>query len=187
MFLWQNIVRVQLFVAKTLSSAFFRPVPEEAQHFIGKIIKNIPMRIVNQEKGDTFLPLKLFHKSHLMFVNILECKRIHGTFFGVKTYRNALYGADIIDGTFLFKISERDVSALLIDSNRRDWSRNLLNERKSVLQIFFIGAVYQIFQSGTAQPSGIPSCHTGIIHAFLSVCGANLYVLTLSNIFGTGA
>ena len=133
MFLWQNIVRVQLFIAKTLSSAFFRPVPEEAQHFIGKIIKNIPMRIVNQEKGDTFLLLELFHKSHLMFVNILECKRIHGTFFGVKTYRNALYGADIIDGTFLLKISERDVSALLIDSNRRDWSRNLLNERKSVL------------------------------------------------------
>ena len=34
--------------------------------------------------------------------------------FGVKTHRDSLDGADIVDGTFLFKISQRNMTARLV-------------------------------------------------------------------------
>ena len=56
------------------------------------------------------MPFKLFHKRHLMRMDILQCKTVHSTFLGVKAYGDPLHASNIIDSAFLFKIGKGNVS-----------------------------------------------------------------------------
>ena len=51
-------------------------------------------------------------------MDVCERKGIRFALFGIEADGNALYSADVINGTLLFKISQRDVSALLIYFDR---------------------------------------------------------------------
>ena len=81
-----------------------------------------------------------------MFMNIGKRKSIRVTFFCVETDWYSLYGADIVHRALLIKISQRDMSGLFVDIDRRDRCGNLLNQRQTVLLINFIGTVDKLFQ-----------------------------------------
>ena len=74
-------------------------------------------------------------------MDILKWKCISITFFCIKADRNALHGSDIVYRTSLVKISQCDMSGLLVNIDRCDRSRHFLDQCQSVFQIFFIGAV----------------------------------------------
>ncbi len=76
------------------------------------------------------------------------CKRkgVFGALLGIETYRDPLYGADIIDGTFLVKISKGDLMASLVDVDRCDRCRDLLDQCQMIFKIFFICPVDEVFQ-----------------------------------------
>ena len=118
-----------------------------------KIIKFIPVGIENQDKSDPSLFLKRFHETDLVFMDIGQGKRIHGAFFGVETYRQPLNSTDIVNGTLLVKIGECDMPLVLVDLNRRDRRRDLLNERKACFLIFVICPVNQFRQGRAPQSS----------------------------------
>ncbi len=100
------------------------------------------MRIVNQEKGDSILFLKLSHELHLMLMYILKGKGIYGAFLSIETNRYSLHYSDIVHRTFLVKIGKRNVPAFFVYIDRRNGRRNFLNKRQTVFQIFFIRSVY---------------------------------------------
>ena len=79
-----------------------------------------------------------------MFMDILKRKGVCRTFLCVKTHRDSLDGANIVDGTFLFKICQRNMPCCLvyIDGCDRRW--NFLNQCKAICQISFIGAVDEL-------------------------------------------
>ena len=104
------------------------------------------MGVIDQEKGDSLLFLKLPHKFHLMFMNILKGKSIRRTLFGIKTDRNSLYRTDIVHRALLVKISQGNVPAFLVYVDGGNRRGHLLDQCQPVFQIFFIGPVDQIFQ-----------------------------------------
>ena len=117
-----------------------------AQMCVGEIVKLFPMRIVDQKKSNTLLFFKPIHKRYLMPVNVLQGKGILGTFLCIEADRNALYNSDIVYRTFLVKICQRDMPVLLVDFDRRNRGRDLLDQCQITFQIFFIRAVDQILQ-----------------------------------------
>ncbi len=145
MFFRQDISRIQFFITEALPTACFGSVPEETQHFIGQIIEAVPVRIVDQEKGDPFLFLKLPHKLYLVFMDILKRKGIRRALLCIEADRDSLYHANVVHRTFLVEISKRDMPARLVDIDGGDGGRHLLDQRQPVFQIFFICPVDQIF------------------------------------------
>ena len=109
------------------------------------------MCIVDQEKGNTALLFKVLHKCNLMLVDVLQGKGVDCAFFGVKANRYALHGADVIDGTLLFEISQRDLPAFLVHPDRRYGCRNLLNQGKSVVTVYLVTHINHFFQYRTSE------------------------------------
>ena len=99
------------------------------------------MGIKDQKKCNTTLLLKIPHKFHLMRMNVLQWKRIDLTFLGIKTYRNSLHDTDIIHGTFLFKISQRDMTALFVHFDRGNRRWDFLDQGQMIFTVPFIGKV----------------------------------------------
>ena len=117
------------------------------------------MSVIEQKKSDPPLLFEGLHKGHLMFMDILKTECIHSTFFGIKTDRDPLNGTNIVNGTFLIKISQCDMPACLINIDRCDRRWNLLDQSQSLFQIFFVSSVDQFLKSGSPKTSGIPCCH----------------------------
>ena len=117
------------------------------------------MTVENQEKSNATLFFKLPHKFYLVRMNILQGKSIHGTFLGIKAYRDSLHGTDVVYGTLLFEKSQCDLPAVFIHFDGGNRSRNLLYQRQSGLRVFFIGTVDHVFQCGSPKSSCIPCCH----------------------------
>ena len=105
----------------------------------------------NNQKGNSLLPLKILHKFHLMLMNVLKRKGVAVTLLGSEADRDALNCPDVIHRTFLIEICQRNMAALLINFDRRNRRRTLLNQREPLLSVFFIGPVDQILQRGTAE------------------------------------
>lgn len=97
-----------------LLSAVLSAVPEGFHRLIPQVIIFVPRRKIQQQEGNPPLLLEIFHKRDLVLVDVCERKGIRFALFGIEADGNALYSADVINGTLLFKISQRDVSALLI-------------------------------------------------------------------------
>ena len=95
----------------------------------------------NQKKCDTTLFFIILHESHLMFMDILQRKSVSVTFLCIKTDRNTLNSANVVDGTLLLKVRQRDVTGFFINIDGCNWSRDFLNQSKSMFQIFFVGSV----------------------------------------------
>src|SRR5699024_3273572 len=110
--------RIQFVIAKAFSSAVVSSVPEPADLTVSHIVQFISGTVVDEKESDAALFLKLLHKVHLMFVNILERKCIDFAFLGIEADRNALDSPDIIDSTDLVKISQSNMPVLLIDLYR---------------------------------------------------------------------
>ena len=83
MLLRQNIGGIQLFIPETFPATFQGTVPEVQKHLQGKIIQEIFMCIIDQEKGDPSLSLEPFHESDLVCMDVLKGKRVRGTFLEI--------------------------------------------------------------------------------------------------------
>ena len=108
-----------------LLSAVLSAVLEGFHRLIPQVIIFVPRRKIQQQEGNPPLLLEIFHKRDLVLVDVCERKGIRFALFGIEADGNALYSADVINGTLLFKISQRDVSALLIYFDRGDRRRHL--------------------------------------------------------------
>ena len=86
-------------------------------------------------------------------MDILEREGIRFAFFGVKTYRDALDGSDIVHRTDLVKIGQCDVAVFLIDLYRRDGGRDLLDQGKPQFRLALVRVVYEFFQGGSPESS----------------------------------
>ena len=64
---------------------------------------------MKNDKGDSSLFFKLFHKPDLMLMNVLKRKGFYRAFLRVEADRNTLYSSNIVHGTFLVKVSQSDV------------------------------------------------------------------------------
>ena len=84
-----------------------------------------------------------------MPVNVLQGKGILGTFLCIETDRNALYNSDIVYRTFLVKICQRDVPVLLVDFDRRNRGRDLLDQCQITFQIF---SFVRLIKSSSVDP-----------------------------------
>ena len=96
------------------------------------------MGIKDQKKSNPALSFKILHKLYLMCMDICKWERIRIAFLRIEADRNSLYGTDIIDRTFLFKVSKGDVPCLLVNIDRGDRRRNLLYQCQMIFQILFI-------------------------------------------------
>lgn len=75
---------------------------------------------MKNDKGDSSLFFKFFHKPDLMLMNILKRKGFYRAFFRVEADRNTLYSANIVHGTFLVKVSQSNVPGGLFNGDGRD-------------------------------------------------------------------
>ena len=80
-------------------------------------------------------------------------------FFCIEADRDSLYCSDIIYGTFLFKICQRDMPGGFIHFNRSDRRRDFLDEGQSLFPVLLIGTIDKFLQSGASKPSAVPRCH----------------------------
>ena len=119
----------------------------------GKIIIKAFLRITDQKEGDPVLLFKQSHELHLMGVDILQCKSLLSALLGVKTYRDSLDHAYIVNSALLVKICKCDMSVLAVDLHRGDGCRHLLNEREILFFIFFICPVDLVFKERTPESS----------------------------------
>ena len=92
-------------------------------------------------------------------MNVLQRKRIRLTFLCIKADRDALYRTDIINGTFLIKISQRDMAVLLINFDRCDRGWDFLDQCQMIFPVTFIGSVDKFLQCGATQSAGVPGWH----------------------------
>ena len=136
--------------------------------------------------------LELFHKCHLMGMDILKGKRIRGTLFCIKADRDPLDCPNVIYRTFLFKIGQSDMAVFLVDPDGGDWRRDFLDQRQPFFPVLLICPVDQVLQDRTSQASGIPCRH---IVSSLPAVPCSAFPSTLSfrcvrmraNFFGSGA
>ena len=140
-----DIGKIQLLVAETFSSSVLGPLPETKQIFQRKVDQFISGRIKQDEKGDSSLLFKSFHKSHLMRMDIGQGKSIHCAFFGIKAYRDSLNRTDIVYRTLLLKIGKGNVPVFLVDADGGNGGWNFLNQSKALLQVLLVGAVDEFF------------------------------------------
>ena len=101
------------------------------------IIQFISSREHYDKEAYTVLSLEILHEPYLMLMNVTHCKCISGTFLCIEADRNALYNSDIVYRTFLVKICQRDVPVLLVDFDRRNRGRDLLDQCQIAFLIFF--------------------------------------------------
>ena len=101
--------------------------------------------VINYDKGNSVLFLKIFDECDLMLMDIVKRKGIGITFLGIEADRNPLYSSDIIYGTALVEIRQRDMTVFFVHSYRCDRCGNLLDQGKPLIQIAFIGTVNKIF------------------------------------------
>ena len=113
---------------------------------IPQVIIFVPRRKIQQQEGNPPLLLEIFHKRDLVLVDVCERKGIRFALFGIEADGNALYSADVINGTLLFKISQRDVSALLIYFDRGDRRRHLLDQCQMLVTVLLVCAVDHFLQ-----------------------------------------
>lgn len=119
---------------------------EGFHRLIPQVIIFVPRRKIQQQEGNPPLLLEIFHKRDLVLVDVCERKGICFALFGIEADGNALYSADVINGTLLFKISQRDVSALLIYFDRGDRRRHLLDQCQMLVTVLLICAVDHFLQ-----------------------------------------
>ena len=125
-------IRLQFFIAEAFSATLFCPVPKFQQFCKPQIIKFISCSKTDQKKGNAHLFFKVLHKDYLMLMYILKRESVCVAFFCVKTDRDPLHCANVIDGTLLVKIRQRNMSGCLININGSDWSRDFLDQSQSV-------------------------------------------------------
>ena len=121
-------IRLQFFIAEAFSATLFCPVPKFQQFCKPQIIKFISCSKTDQKKGNAHLFFKVLHKDYLMLMYILKRESVCVAFFCVKTDRDPLHCANVIDGTLLIKIRQRNMSGCLININGSDWSRDFLDQ-----------------------------------------------------------
>ena len=124
-----------------------------------QVIVLVPVRIVNEEKGNAVLLFEFPHKTDLMRMDILQAEGRIRAFLGVKAERDPLDDSYIVHCTLLIKIGKCDMPGLLVDLYGSDRCGDLLDERKALLSVFFVCAVDQFFKQRTAQSSCLPGCH----------------------------
>ena len=144
----QQVGLIQLIKAKALAPSRLHPFPERQKCAKRQIVVHVHAGVINQEKSNPVLLFKLPHKFNLVRMNVLQSKGRGFYLLCVKADRISLYDADVVDGTFLFKIRERNVPALLIQLNRCDRRRNFLNQTQILFFIGFIRPVDFFFQQG---------------------------------------
>ena len=118
-----------------------------------KIVIKTFLSITDQKESDPVLFFKQSHEFHLMGMDVLKRKCFLFALLGVKTYRDPLDHAYIVDSALLVKIGKRDMPALTVDLHRRDRSRHFLYKSKTLFLIFFIGPVDLIFEERAAESS----------------------------------
>ena len=101
------------------------------------------------EKSDSSLFFKIFHKIHLMLMDVCQGKGIRSAFLGIKAHRQALYRADIVNSAFLVKIGQGDMAFILIDSDRGDRRGDFLDESQSVFLVF---SLVRLIRSSSVDP-----------------------------------
>ena len=84
---------------------------------------------MKNDKGDSSLFFKFFHKPDLMLMNVFEAERFFTAhFFRVEADRNTLYSANIVHGTFLVKVSQSNVPGGLFNGDGRDRGWDFLDQ-----------------------------------------------------------
>ena len=131
---------------KTFKSALFHPLPELRKSPAGKIHIEISAFKIYDKKSNTILLFKFLHKPDLMRVDIGQGKTLAGTFFGIKTNRDPLHYPYVIHRTFLVKISQRDMSGGLIDTDWLNRCWHFLDQRQFLVPVFFIGQIDHFLQ-----------------------------------------
>ena len=101
---WKTVIRVHFFIKKAFATTCQGTIPEKTENLVGQIKELIPVSIINEKKGNPPLFFEVLHKFHLMLMDILKCKTIHGAFLGIEADRNSLHRTDIVYCTFLVKI-----------------------------------------------------------------------------------
>ena len=134
-------IRLQFFIAEAFSATLFCPVPKFQQFCKPQIIKFISCSKTDQKKGNAHLFFKVLHKDYLMLMYILKRESVCVAFFCVKTDRDPLHCANVIDGTLLVKIRQRYMPACLINLNGRYGRGDFLDQRQMPVPVAFIGMV----------------------------------------------
>ena len=134
-------------------SAVLSAVPVGCHRLIPQVIIFVPRRKIQQQEGNPPLLLEIFHKRDLVLVDVCERKGIRFALFGIEADGNALYSADIINGTLLFKISQRDMTALFVHFDRGNRRWDFLDQGQMIFSEPFIGTADKFFQCRTTQPS----------------------------------
>ena len=94
--------------------------------------------------------LKFFHERHLMGVDVLKSKGLRGALLGVEADRNPLDRPDVVYGTLLLKIGQRDMTMLLVDLDGSDRGRHFLNQRQPLFPVHFICPVDEVLKNRTS-------------------------------------
>ena len=128
-----EIILIEFFTPDTLAPALLASLPESQQFIELHVIAFISFREIDQKKSDAALLFHQTHEFHLMSMDILQRESLLGAFLSIETYRDPLYGADIINGALLIEIGERDMAGLLVKLNQGGGRRYLLDQRHSVL------------------------------------------------------
>ena len=114
-------IRLQFFIAEAFSATLFCPVPKFQQFCKPQIIEFISCGKTDQKECNPPLFFEVLHKDYLMLMYILKRESVCVAFFCVKTDRDPLHCANVIDGTLLVKIRQRNMSGCLININGSDW------------------------------------------------------------------
>ena len=146
-----KIFRGKFFKPDTFAPAGLCPFPEFQKFFKSHVIQRFFLTVINNQKRNPLLFFILLHKRNLMLVNILKRKCICGTLFCVKTNGNSLNSSDIIHGADLVKIGKCDMTPFLVNPNRSDRGRHLLDQRQSHFFIPGICVIDHIFQGRTTK------------------------------------
>ena len=92
---------------------------------------------MKNDKGDSSLFFKFFHKPDLMLMNVLKRKGFYRAFLRVEADRNTLYSSNIVHGTFLVKVSQSDVPGGFFNGDRRDRGWDFLDQGQLFLPVNF--------------------------------------------------
>ena len=138
---------VQLPVSKTLSSPVFSAGPVKKEVAERHVIKFVQPCKIKNNKGNSSLFFKGFHKIHLMLMDVLKGECGRDTFLCIKADRNPLDCPNIVYRTFLVKIGQSDVTAFFINVDGFNGRRNFLNQSQPAVPVFFICMVDEFLQS----------------------------------------
>ena len=135
--IFRKFVNLEAFPAAPL-----HPVPKIFHFFKPQVIKQVPVCEINQKEGDPLLALKLFHKTDLVGMDIVQRESVLPAFLCIKGKRYALDYADIIHGAFLVEICQRDMPGFLVNGNRRDGRGDFLDQGQVLHCVTMVCMVY---------------------------------------------